>query len=203
MTTQQITINGASLRIPSYYQQADPMPDDPKDSVVYVLQTNHAKCVVRISPIQESETVPRNKEDLISGIRQFLTDDQGLIQVETGDDFVFSIVKTLIHPGVDYILRIEKYFPDNILCVQGEFWENGETGLRDNIVYAYCRKQGIIGNDKDPFWNWMLDPYDPEVKTGALRNYSERAIFDEHFPDFPLSLCRLLVDTILSNGESS
>ena len=83
------------------------------------------------------------------------------------------------------------------LTVQGFFEENGATGVRDSTVYEMCRRDGTVGDAEDPFRDWAKDPYDPEYTKGALMNLSEQEKYDEMFPDFPLSMCRELVRSIL------
>ena len=105
MKYQNVTINGKSISIPEYYQKVDSLPDIPEDSVPYVVQTENALCLVLISAADYSKSLPKDKDSLIAGIRQYLGENQGLIQVETAEDYVYSIVKTLQEPsGVQYIL---------------------------------------------------------------------------------------------------
>ena len=134
----------------------------------------------------------------IAGIRQFLGENQGLIEAIAETDYVFSIVKTLKQPsGVQYVLTYQKFYPEFILNIQAFFEETGMTGIRDNVVYEMCRRQNIVGTEDDPFSGWTQDPYDANVKTGALMNISEQKQFDEKFPGFPLSMCREFVRTLV------
>ncbi len=80
-----------------------------------------------------------------------------------------------------------------ILDVQAYFEEVGMTGERDTVVYDLCRRQGLVGNEDDPFAGWTRDPYDDSITEGALMNLSEQEQFDEYFPGFPLSMCREFV----------
>ena len=199
MKNQNVTINGITISIPEYYQKVDSMPDDPADSVPYLVQTGNAMCFALIFPIDESKSLPRTKTSLISGIRQFLGENQGLIQVEAAEDYVYSIVKTLKEPsGVQYILNYQRFYPEFILNVQAFFEEIGTTGTRDSVVYEICRRQGLVGADGDVFKGWAKDPYDETITEGALMNLSEQEQFDEQFPGFPLSLCREFVRSMSS-----
>ena len=191
METQIVTINGKEITIPAYYQKVDSMPDDPENSVPYMVQTGNAMCFVLISPVDESKSLPRTKDTLIAGIRPCLSEKQGLIQVEVYEDHVFSIVKTLKEPSVvQYILTYQKFYPEFILNIQAYFEEIGTTGMRDTIAYELCRRQNLVGTDNDPFEGWMRDPYDETIKEGALMNLSETEQFDKYFPGFPLTMCR-------------
>ncbi|MBQ9047024.1 MAG: hypothetical protein IJ120_03890 [Solobacterium sp.] len=199
MKKQNVTINGITISIPEYYQKVDSMPDDPVDSIPYMVQTDNAMCFALIFPVDESESLPRTKESLISGIRQFLGENQGLIRVEAAEDYVYSIVKTIKEPsGVQYTLTYQHFFPDFILNIQAFFEEIGTTGIRDSIGYEMCRRQDLVGTKDDPFAGWWKDPYDNSIKKGALMNLSEREEFDELFPGFPLSMCREFVKALES-----
>lgn len=194
MKYQSVTINGRTVTIPENYQKVDSMPGDPADSIPYMVQTGNAMCFALIFPVVESRSLPRTKEALISGIRQFLGTNQGLIQVEAAGDHVYSIVKTLKEPsGVQYILTYQKFFPEFILNIQAFFEEIGTTGIRDSVVYEICRRQNLVGMGDDPFAEWTKDPYDETIREGALMNLSEQEQFDEQFPESPLSMCREFV----------
>ena len=91
MKHQNVMINGITITIPDYYKRVDSMPDDPMNSIPYMAQTNNAMCFALIFPVDESKSLPRTKESLLSGIRQFLGKNQGLIQVEVTEDHVFNI----------------------------------------------------------------------------------------------------------------
>ncbi len=191
MNTQMITIKGKTITIPDYYQRVDPMPDDPEDSIPYMVQTENAMCFALIFPVSESASLPRTKDSLIAGIRPCLSEKQGLIQVEANSDRVFSIVKTLKEPsGVQYILTYQKFYPEFILNIQAYFEEIGTTGIRDTIGYELCRRQNLVGGGDDPLKGWAKDPYDETINFGALMNLSETEQFDKQFPGFPLTMCR-------------
>ena len=202
MEKQTIFVNDEKIIIPKYYQKVDSMPGDPENSIPYEVQTENALCMVFISAVDYSRQLPREQDELIGGIRQFLADNQGLIKVEVGKDYVYSIVKNLRKPsGVQYILTYQRFCKDFILNVQAFFEEAGMTGIRDSMVYAMCRNEGLLGEDNEnPFAGWMQDPYDPEITKGALMNISEQEQFDEQFPGFPLSMCREFINCVVE-GE--
>lgn len=195
---QEIKVNDKVVAIPAYYQRVDSMPDDPEGSVPYMVQTENATCFALIFPVDESQSLPRTQEELVAGIRRFLGENQGLIEVVAELNYVYSIVKTLKQPsGVQYVLTYQRFYPEFILNIQAFFEESGMTGIRDNVVYEMCRRQNIVGTDDDPFSGWTQDPYDVNVKSGALMNISEQGQFDEKFPGFPLSMCREFVRTLV------
>lgn len=100
------------------------MADDSANSIPYMVQTGNAMCFALIFPVDESQSLPRAKETLISGMRQFLGENQGLIQVEAAGDHVYSIVKTLKElGGVQYILTYQRFFSEFILNIRAFFEE--------------------------------------------------------------------------------
>lgn len=200
MEYQDVTVNGMTISIPAYYQRVDSMPEDPENSIPYMVQTGNAMCFVLIFPVNESEALPRTKDALISGIRKFLGDNQGLIQAEASGEQVYSIVKTMKEPsGVQYILTYQRFYPEFILNIQAFFEEMGTTGMRDSMVYEFCRRQNLVGTKEDPFAGWAQDPYDASITKGALMNISEQEQFDDRFPGFPLTLCREFIRSISEN----
>ena len=191
MSTQKVDVNGMVISIPAYYQKLNSMPDDPEGSVSYGVQTENAECFALLFPIAASQAMPRNREAVIAGIRQCLGEDQGIIQVEATDNYVYSIVKTLKQPSdVQYVLTYQRFYQNSVLNVQAFFDESGTTGIRDSMVYEFCRRENIVGSDDDPFMGWAQDPYDSNIRHGALMNISEQDQFDDKFVGFPLSMCR-------------
>lgn len=197
MSNQNIVINGETISIPDYYQKVESMPDDPENSIPFMVQTNNSMCFALIFPVDESKSLPRTKDLLISGIRSFLGKNQGLIQAEAYDDHVYSIVKSMKEPsGIQYILTYQKFFPEFILNIQAYFDEIGTTGMRDSLVYELYHRENLVGKDEDPFAGWVKDPYDATVKEGALMNLSEMEQFDVQFPEHPLTMCREFIRAI-------
>lgn len=200
--TKKIKVNGVEIIIPAYYQQVDSAPEDPENSIPFAAQTEHASCFVLITPVDYSKSLPRTQADLIDGIRKFLKDNQGFIKVETGNDYVYSIIKNLKDPsGVQYTLTYQKFCKDFIINIQGFFEESGMTGLRDSTIFSIMKNESVFGSEEDPFEGWAQDPYDENNKIGARMNLSEKEEFDEKFPEFPLSLCREFINTVVGKKE--
>lgn len=198
MEKQIVNLEDIKITIPYYYQKVEPLPSDPANSVSYMVQTEHAICFAQLSLVDESEMLPRTKKSLIAGVRKYLDDNQGLVQVEVYDDYLYTIVKTLQQPsGVQYILTYQKFYPEVILNIQAFFEEAGTTGIRDNLIYSMCRKHNVVGSAEDPFRGWAQDPYDDTVTKGALMNLSEQEMYDDKFSGFPLSMCREFVRGVL------
>lgn len=110
MKKQTISINGVAISIPEYYQKVDSMPGDPENSVPYEVRSENAACIAFVSAEDYSKALPREQEELVNGIRHYLADNQGLIEVVAKNDYVFSIVKNLKKPhGVQYIFGDSAY----------------------------------------------------------------------------------------------
>ena len=61
-----------------------------------MVQSEYAACLALLFQTDESASLPRTKGTLINGVRQFLAENQGLIQVEAEKDYLCTIVKTRI-----------------------------------------------------------------------------------------------------------
>ncbi|MBR2295083.1 MAG: hypothetical protein IJ869_04915 [Clostridiales bacterium] len=196
----ELTIDDMKINIPDGYREIKPLPEDPEGSVPLVMQTDNALCFVLVHPTDMSGALPGDKKELIEGIRQFMSPDQGIVAAECGKDHVYSIVKTRKSPdGVQYILTFQKFIGDRIVNVRGCFEEQGITGMRDNLIFGMCRSQGLIGSEEDPMKGWASDPYDKDITAGFLMNLSEQEMFDDKFPGFPLTMCREFIRKIISS----
>jgi len=201
--SQKVKIAGFDYEIPFYYQQIEALPNDPPGAVPFAVATPYAQCFFIGYEIEKEQMIPPIQEPLLDGVRQFLSDKQGIIECDGNGVMSYSIVKTLAEPhGVQYTLTFQEIIGDKIVFLQGSFEEDGTTGLRDNIVYGLLKDSGKIGTDENPFEGWTRDPYDETITKGALMNLSELRQFDSEFPGSPLMICRELVDFLVKNGES-
>ena len=96
MSNQKFILGEFKVSIPDYYQQVDSTSDDPEGSIPLMVRTGNAVCFMLLNPIRHDQAIPRDQENLIQGVRQFLGDNHGLIKIETGSDYSYSIVKTLL-----------------------------------------------------------------------------------------------------------
>ena len=184
--------------IPADYQKLDPLPEDPEGCVSYGKQTENALCMVSIYPIDDEDAmVFSDTEALIDGIHHTLAENQALIEVENGRrasgfPYIYSIVKTYNgeEEGVGYTLVLDFLLRPNssVVRVQGFFQEYGITGVRDATVFARLSQDKGFSED-----SWCFDPYDPDSQASYMMNQSERAEYDELFPDHPLTQCRMLI----------
>ena len=198
MEKKKINYNDKTIFIPDYYEEAELSPEAPEGIIAFTTDTEHAYCVVQISQEDYSKSLPRVQKDLLEGIRMYLGENQGIVKVEVGDDYVYAIVKNLKEPrGLVYFLTYQKFCDDGIIDVRGQFEEIGMTGMRESVVVSQCMSEKLISLKDGRMEGWAKDPYDENVTTGALMNLSEDEKYDEQFPDFPLSMCREFVNCLV------
>lgn len=99
-------------------------------------------------------------------------------------------------PEIHYALNMNVRVGDKDYFINGDYMEEGTTGIRDSTVYAYHCSRGIIENMKA----WMKDPYDENYEKGLRMNISEKREFDEMFPTHPLSVLRKYVVWLIENN---
>lgn len=203
----QYTLFGTSpLNLPDVYLKMNTMPEDPEYSAAYGFESENAQNFFMVFPVPGDRSMPYSKpQAVIDGIHHALADDQGIIEVDSGEtkqgrQFIYSIIKTVQLPqGVQYCLTMDIDFQRYALHLQGFFDENGVTGIRDATIYTVMRQQNK-SSEEVIIRGWNRDPYDPGYKKGSLMNISEEKRFDAAFPHHPLSEARALVSFIILNN---
>lgn len=187
------------------YQRLNAMPEDPPDLVCHAKQTGGCIAVLKVRPIQPQEMMPvESPEVVIDGIHRSLADDQGLVEVKSGQccgggEYIYSIVKTAVTPsGVQYCLVLHLRDASGVVEIVGFFDEAGDTGIRDTEVFAMCLQKGMVTMPGAE--GWRRDPYDESRKSGFLMNISERPEYDSGFKWHPLSELRGLVACLIGAG---
>jgi hypothetical protein len=181
----------------------DPRVDKAKEKFFYRKSVSTCDSVVVLFDTSAEESMNFDgKQEVIDGIHQSMSDQQGLICVESGKtkrgyQYIYSIVKTLMGDfgGVSYYVRMNIGSGDNIYELQGTFMEARNTGIRATIGHELAHRAGLC--EFSSFDGWFEDPYDPEYKNGIQMNLSERAGLDGLFPADPLSQAREFVNAIL------
>lgn len=108
--------------------------------------------------------------------------------------------------GMTYIASLTLPFRDFSFVVKTQCAETGMTGMRDTVVFA---KLGMSVNaESGVAEGWAQDPYDPTFVAPLLRNRSDDSMWDEKFPEHPLSRCRRYLDSLgdsisLADGVAS
>lgn len=202
MDARWIEFSGGQLLVPAAYQQVNSMPEDPVGSVPLMTDTDFSTAFVMLYPMPAEYAMPYdNPQDVIDGIHEALGDDQGLVEVTSGDTpsgnpYIFSIVKTKTgQPGVQYGLTMDIGLGDVAVHAQGFFDEKGVTGIRAAAVFAALRNKGEVGPEMQ---GWSRDPYDGSRKKVFLMNMSEDEAYDAMFPEDPLSMARTFARCVTS-----
>lgn len=192
------------LVLPDRYRKMRSLPGDPPDAVAYEYKTSGAECFVSCRPIRLSAAMPFGRPlEVIYGMRPVMTDSQGLVEVETGrtrNGYRYTYVITKYRTGfagVKYDLHLHLDFVDSVMELQGYFNETGKFGFRENTVHSR-----IFGGEKSARYLkalglWEADPYEPWLSEGFLMNGSEYEVYDEEFPEHPLSELRRLIKEII------
>jgi hypothetical protein len=198
----KIKLHGSNkeFKFSDEWQQVKTMPEDPPRSIIIMRVTEYCQYMVLFYPIDNNKVMPfENPQSAIDGIHDALSDDQGIIEVESiykKNRYIYSIIKTKIEPhGMQYCLTLHFDIDGKYYNATGFFDEKGITGTRDTTVYGLARRDGIVDENMN---GWSVDPYDPTYKKGILMNVSENKYFDEMFPFHPLSEIRKFIKELMS-----
>ncbi len=156
-------------------------------------------------------------EDTIRSLRDNLSENSGIIEckngiTKNGNKFIYSIRKIRFYkkdqswPIVTYQLNCNVKVNEVDYFIDANFAERATTGLRDSVGFNIY--QNLIERkypDKKLKFDKIVesyasDPYDVNYREGFLMNFSENEMFDEQFPDHPLSKLRRYVKWLLENN---
>ena len=145
-------------------------------------------------------------QSLINALHESMDENTGIIEVDAGVTkknnykYICAIRKinagTLDIPKIHYALNMNVRAGDKDYFINGDYMEEGTTGIRDSAVYAYLYSRGIIDNMKA----WVKDQYDENYEKGLRMNISERKEFDELFPNHPLTVLRKYVVWVIESN---
>ncbi len=150
---------------------------------------------------------PEDVTELIDGIHDYMSDDQGLIEVKSGItsrgyNYIYSLIKNRDpeNPqGSIYFLRLNLFNGDDVVEIKGNFTEIGTTGIRESFGMEFARRAGLVNLSAGNMSGWNYDPYDPDFRRGYLMNLSEKEGLDGFFPDHPLSQAREFLLAVLKD----
>lgn len=188
--------NGAELYTEMYHKRKA----DDIEMFQNVASESYGNIVV--SHICAADAMPFDKEAVIKMLHETMEDNQGIIEVEVGENargfqFIYSIVKTYHQEdlNVNYCVRMNIEHDDEIIEVEGSFFESRMTGMRSAIGWnlAMSAELEMEEGSSHQIKGWWQDPYDPEYKKGCLMIMCERPGLDGMFPSDPLSQARELV----------
>ena len=192
------------LKLPEQYQKLKSMHGDPPMSVPYGYMTEAMESFLLVSPVPPDQAMPfHDPHEVIHGVHQELSEDQGLIEVGNGitrklHRYVYTVVRTLkrMH-GSQYTLTMHLETEGPVMQIHGFFSEGHIAGARDAMVYAMLANRGEVRLCESGIEGWTSDPYDPFFTFGVLMNRSEQAQYDNLFPRHPLSELRRFVRKVI------
>lgn len=210
----EIRINGAgTLKIPEDYsrlRKSRPANID-FSSQTTGFTTGNAKfrgyfLVYKIE--EDSALAFDNVQTIIDGLHEKMAEDTGLIEAAAGNTvggkpYAYHITKHAlkgmggISLGTEYLICMNFRLEDGIACLEGSFTESTINGNRNSDIFGKMSMDGSMDFD---LGSWEGDPYDPQYLRGFLMNRSERAEFDEQYPDHPLSRIRKLAAFMVENN---
>ncbi|WP_442265972.1 hypothetical protein ACSIGC_17035 [Tenacibaculum sp. ZS6-P6] len=129
--------------------------------------------------------------------REMLKNSQGgIIEVDVVDLSGFKAVKTIMkfpqNPGMAYLSSYTIPFKDYSFVIKIQAPEVGVSGVRDSVIFNKLLAKGEVNFVDEGIENWFYDPYDATITDGIRMNKSEQEIYDEEFPEHPLSVSRKL-----------
>ena len=210
-------LNNSSIRIllPEGYEKlkyknpiAGAIKGMKNDEIAYRKTVGNSDNIVMISKgTKDTAMDPDDLKALIYGIREALSDNQGIIEVKNGKTkrgykYIYSIVKNLSEDqfgGVRYFIRLNLFNDSDIVEVQADFKEIGTTGGREALCIELARRAGLTEITSEGLKDWSEDPYNPDFKKGCLKNLAEKEGLDGLFPENPLSQAHEFLLAVLND----
>lgn len=216
---RKVKVLDRSIVIPSYYELLDESPfgfhdvDEGNCPLAYGARSANALCAIEIAATPLEAAMPYDDvQYVLDFCREDLGEKQGVVEIDTGRTkggyrYIYSIVKSDVNESEDasfvvvvYTLNLNIDFRDFTLSLVGCFQEDGMSGIRDNTVLMLMADMSGKSLSEVMDSGWFKDPYDPDWKMGFLMNASEKRMFDDAFPEHPLSMLRNLVSFIADNN---
>lgn len=187
--------------------------DEGNCPLAYGARSANALCAIEIAATPLEAAMPYDDvQYVLDFCREDLGEKQGVVEIDTGRTkgghrYIYSIVKSDVNESEDasfvvvvYTLNLNIDFRDFTLSLVGCFQEDGMSGIRDNTVLMLVADMSGKSLSEVMDSGWFKDPYDPDWKIGFLMNVSENRMFDDAFPEHPLSMLRNLVSFIADNN---
>ena len=205
-----VQVEPIAFSYPEGFQQVELQPHEPKGGVAFAYRGETCRIDSFANGLIAQESMPIVHQMVaIDCIRCCLGENQGIIEVETGEtpqgnSYLYSIVKTFLQKPVrtQYGLCLQIGKPvqadSPVANIQAVGEETGVSGARHTLAYSLELDAGNVGTDEDPYAGWCADPYDSSVDEGFLMSLAEKQAYDKLFPDHPLSQLRALKDAIIA-----
>lgn len=205
MKYQSINMPDLPIKLPEEFIHLESEQGMPP-GLFFVKETEVAVANIFLSDIRYEESIPRNDiTGVVQATRSYLTDEQGLIEINTGKtksgkEFVYSIVKNYKDDGrgVMYIVVIQIAYTNSVYNLQCYFQDYEASGIREVLCYELAIREGLVDTKNENDDGFFRDPYDPDYKKGILMNIAEERRFDEMFPEHSLSEARRFINAIIS-----
>ena len=180
-----------------------------KPAEIYRKQVSSSLNTLEFTRLAEDEGMRyQNITGVVSELRSHLTDRQGIIQVRTGETvqgfrYVYALWKATDEApsgGLTYYLHIHlTATSSDRIQIAGRFQEIGMIGQREKLSMSFAQQLGMISVRDDGAKGWAEDPYNPDWKSGCLKNLGELEGLDGLFPENPLTQARELLLAVRKN----
>ena len=205
--------NKLSFSLPEdWYEHSDVADPHTKQ---FAINTQSGSVKLTTKEVDPSQAMPYGQDQAVIDIihKQFVDDESGLIEVATIDNgdlhSVHTVFKRQVNDPANPMLKLFYTASLYVHTSAGKVYaflfqgqEEGMTGMRDAQVFAQAQSQGAVTIASGPetgqpkMQGWQQDPYDSSFTKGFLMNQSEKAEYDNAFPQHPLSLLRTAIKTV-------
>ncbi len=199
---QKPTIN--SLVIPNFNWDEEQNTDsiilwtNPEQTMV--LSLNYIDSPPNIPTISQVETLRNYYREMLKPLNSALV-EVDILNIKNIDACKLIMKVPQKPSGMTYLASLTFPFKKCHFVVKIQCAEVGTTGVREAVVLdrLISNKELIIG--ENGFEDFYSDPYDKTIKGGLLRNKSEDIIYDDKFPNHPLTQARRIINKIIEEIE--
>lgn len=214
----KFAINKYQFEVPGEWQEADKtaLSKELPGVVAYWKQQTETylmQLVIQDVPTEHIDYLqPFDVDTVVKRAHEQMDESRGLIEVSvvktvSGREMLRTILKESANHLPMYVARFQHKNDDGSgFLVQLIGKEVGMTGSREAMILASNMPQ-VLTKTTDastgetltqgaPIPDWTADPYDPSYKRGFLMNKSEDVMFDQQFPNHPLSVLRAYLESI-------
>jgi len=214
----KFTANKYQFEVPGGWQEVDKTAiskDLPGVAGYWKQQTETylLQLVIQEVPAEHIDYLqPFDVDTVVKRAHEQMDETRGLIEVSvvktnSGREMLRTILKESLNHLPMYVARLQHKNDDGSgFVVQLISKEVGMTGTREAMILASNLPQEMTKTTDSttgetitqgaPIPGWVADPYDPSYKKGFLMNKSENAMFDQQFPNHPLSVLRADLESI-------
>lgn len=164
-----------------------------------------------VAPVPWKRFQPMERERWLDDARR-MAEPGGIVSVDPhvvgGKPAIQIIYKRQYGSGYMYtgIIRVE--VKENYYQITVVTGEKGTPGIREAVLTPTLLQDGTIQIRKHPFYirpfrktsgfleGWFQDPYDPGYPGNVLCSVTDSEVYDEQFPDHPLSRLRSTLKTV-------